>query len=336
MSSKSIEYTNHMEIENFLLELFMKYGYTSYIDNTIYDIIIENKKEKYNIELKFSRNKIRYDKSILEFLDKQKSKGRLSNFILILIGYIDNSLKCEIEEKYNIRVFDINVIITALNPFDDLKDTFISLLPFSLKDTVCAIDFDKYSDIFRTRKFQEPLISETSYVAKLKKLPKGHEYFLQYENLCTEILRCLFKDQLSLWSTQTKSNADLFRFDLICKIKNNTELEFWNILKRFYDTLYVVFEFKNYGERITQSQIYTTEKYLYAKALRRVAIMITREGLDANAKIAQRGVLREDGKLIICLSDEDIIKMIRMKDKGDEPCDYLSDYLDNLLVDLEK
>ena len=65
------------------------------------------------------------------------------------------------------------------------------------------------------------------------------------------------------------------------------------------------------------------------------AVKITREGLDANAKIAQRGVLREDGKLIICLSDEDIIKMIRMKDKGDEPCDYLSDYLDNLLVDLE-
>lgn len=336
MDNKSSEYTNHMAIENCLLELFMKYGYNAYIDNTIYDIIIENKKRRYNIELKISRNKIRYDKLILEFLDKQKAGGRLSNFILILIGYIDNSLKYEIEEKYNIRVFDINVIINALNPFDDLKDTFISLLPFSLKDTVCAIDFDKYSDIFRTRKFQEPLISETSYVDKLKKLPKGREYFSQYEDLCAEILKYLFKEQLSLWNTQAKSNADLFRFDLICKIKNNTELEFWNILKRFYDTLYVVFEFKNYSERITQSQIYTTEKYLYAKALRRVAIIITREGLDANAEIAQRGVLREDGKLIICLSDEDIIKMIRMKEKGDEPCDYLSDYLDNLLVDLEK
>ena len=334
MDNKSSEYTNHMAIENCLLELFMKYGYNAYIDNTIYDIIIENKKRRYNIELKISRNKIRYDKLILEFLDKQKARGRLSNFILILIGYIDNSQKCEIEEKYNIRVFDINVIINALNPFDDLKDTFISLLPFSLKDTVHAIDFNKYSDIFCTKEFQDPLISETSYIDKLKKLPKGREYFSQYEKLCTEILRYLFKEQLSLWSTQTKSNADLFRFDLICKIKNNTELEFWNILKRFYDTLYVVFEFKNYNERITQSQIYTTERYLYAKALRRVAIMITREGLDANAKIAQRGVLREDGKLIICLSDEDIIKMVRMKENGDEPCDYLSDYLDNLLVDL--
>lgn len=336
MDNKSSEYTNHMAIENCLLELFMKYGYNAYIDNTIYDIIIENKKRRYNIELKISRNKIRYDKSLVLFLDKQQSRERLSNFILILIGYIDNALKREIEEKYNIKVFDIDVILNALNPFNDLKDTFISLLPFSLKEIDPSFDFDKYSDIFKLEIIKESTKPELSYISRLIGTPKGHTNFSQYENLCIEILRYLFNEQLSLWRKQEKSFAGLFRFDLICKIKNDTELEFWNILKRFYDTLYVVFEFKNYDQKISQSQIYTTEKYLYAKALRRVAIMITREGLDNNAEIAQRGVLREDGKLIICLSDKDIINMIKMKEKGDEPCDYLSDYLDNLLVDLEK
>ena len=58
--------------------------------------------------------------------------------------------------------------------------------------------------------------------------------------------------------------------------------------------------------------------------------------MDKNAELAQRGVLRENGKLIICLSDADIINMINLKENGDEPCDYLSNYLDELLVDLEK
>lgn len=325
-----------MNVENCLVELFRRYGYISYIDNTIYDIIIEKHNVKYNIELKISNNAFRFDKSITKFLDIQKEKNRLNNYILIIVGYIDKSTKHEIESTYNIRIFDINVIIAALEPFSDLKSTLISLLPFSIKDLDKDNDFSKHSDIFCLANVEKQVVLPSSYIDMLRDIPSGNPSFSKYEDLCIDILKYLFGDQLSLWKKQTKASADLFRFDLICKIKNDTELEFWNILKRFYDTLYVVFEFKNYTDPITQSEIYTTERYLYAKALRRVAIMITRKGLDTNAEIAQRGVLRENGKLIICLSDIDIIQMIQMKENGDEPCDYLSDYLDKMLVDLEK
>jgi len=325
-----------MNIENCLVDLFERYGYISYIDNTIYDIIIEKSEIKYNIELKISNNTFRFDKSIMKFLDIQKEKKRLNNFILIIIGYMDKSTKCEIETLYNIRIFDINVIINAAEPFSDLKSTLISLLPFSIKDIDKDNDFNNHSDIFCLSNIEKQIIPPLSYIDKLRSIQSGKSNFSKYEDLCIDILKYLFGDQLSLWKKQIKSNADLFRFDLVCKIKNDTDLDFWNVIKRFYDTLYVVFEFKNYTKPITQSEIYTTERYLYAKALRRVAIMITRKGLDGNAEIAQRGVLRENGKLIICLSDEDIIEMIKMKENGDEPCDYLSEYLDNLLVDLGK
>lgn len=325
-----------MNIENCLVELFERYGYKSYIGNTIYDIIIEKNEIKYNIELKISNNTFRFDKSIMKFLDIQKGKNRLNNFILIIVGYMDKSIKHEIETSYNIRIFDINVIITAAEPFSDLKSTLISLLPFSVKYIDKDNDFSKHSDIFCLSNIEKQINSPLSYIDKLGSIPSGKSNFSKYEDLCIDILKYLFGDQLSLWKKQTQSNSNLFRFDLICKIKNDTSLDFWNVLKRFYDTLYVVFEFKNYSEPITQSEIYTTERYLYAKALRRVAIMITRKGLDANAEIAQRGVLRENGKLIICLSDKNIIEMIEMKENGDEPCDFLSEYLDDLLVDLEK
>lgn len=44
-----------------------------------------------------------------------------------------------------------------------------------------------------------------------------------------------------------------------------------------------MFEFNNYTEKISQKEIYTTERYLYEKALRSVAIIVSRQGADANA-----------------------------------------------------
>lgn len=46
--------------------------------------------------------------------------------------------------------------------------------------------------------------------------------------------------------------------------------------------------------------------------------------------------MRESGKLIICLSDEIINKLIDMKNNKEDPGDYLEALLDDMLMDLEK
>ena len=46
--------------------------------------------------------------------------------------------------------------------------------------------------------------------------------------------------------------------------------------------------------------------------------------------------MRESGKLIICLSDENINKLIDMKNNKEAPGDYLEVLLDEMLLDLEK
>lgn len=98
----------------------------------------------------------------------------------------------------------------------------------------------------------------------------------------------------------------------------------------------LLFEFKNYTHEITQKEIYTTEKYLYEKALRKVAVIVSRKGPDENANKAARGSLREAGKLIICLSDENINKLIDIKNNSGDPGDFLEALLDDMLMDLEK
>ena len=84
-------------------------------------------------------------------------------------------------------------------------------------------------------------------------------------------------------------------------------------------------------------ELYTTEKYLYEKALRRVAIIISRKGADENALAAVRGSLRESGKLILCLSDRDILELMEIKERNEQPTEaFLGAMLDDLLIHLEK
>lgn len=79
------------------------------------------------------------------------------------------------------------------------------------------------------------------------------------------------------------------------------------------------------------------EKYLYEKALRRVAIIISRKGADENALAAVRGSFRESGKLILCLSDRDILEMMEIKEWKEQPTEaFLGAMLDDLLIHLEK
>lgn len=79
-----------------------------------------------------------------------------------------------------------------------------------------------------------------------------------------------------------------------------------------------------------------TEKYLYDKALRKVAIIISKKGIAENALKAIKGCLREQGKVILPLSDNDILTMLNMYYKEINPTDYLSEKLDKLLIELEK
>ena len=153
---------------------------------------------------------------------------------------------------------------------------------------------------------------------------------------CYKLLKNAFSDDLALWREQQKSNKDLYRFDLLCRIKDGNQKTFWSILERYFNSKYVIFEFKNYSEKITQKEIYTTERYLYAKALRSVAIIVSANGYEENAYWAAKGSLRENGKLIMLFDTKDLIAMNKMKIEQEDPANYLLDRLDDLLLNLEK
>ncbi len=165
---------------------------------------------------------------------------------------------------------------------------------------------------------------------------RGTALSIQYEKLCTKVLKQLFSDDLTLWQEQAKSNDELYRFYLICKIKRDNRKDLWEMAEHHFHSKYIIFEFKNYSGKVTQMEVTTTARYLYTKALRAVAIIVSPNGFSAHADKAARGALREEGKLILPLTNAELVEMLRMQDNGDDPADYLSEKLDALLIDLEK
>ncbi len=60
----------------------------------------------------------------------------------------------------------------------------------------------------------------------------------------------------------------------------------------------------------TWFQVYSTEKYLYEKAKRKVCFLISRKGPTENAVVVCQGAMREDGKLILNLDEDMLIDLI--------------------------
>lgn len=168
----------------------------------------------------------------------------------------------------------------------------------------------------------------------MKEIARGKKYWRNYEITCEKILRYLFPGDLHGWHKQKRTDDGLNRYDFVCRIKPSTE--FWQFITQHLDSRYIVFEFKNYSEKIKQGQILTTEKYLLEKGLRKVGIIFSRKGSDTNATKMAQGAMREHGKLILVLNDDLVCEMLHMKENGDDPSDRPFELADNFLLTLPR
>lgn len=285
------------------------------------------------IESKFYTNNELVEEKIFRFCEKMRPRvGENEGLcILIVANRVEEAAKEKCREDYGIHVWDVANLLWLFADEPDIRNEFVAMLSYTVTELAPQ---RAEPEIFGTaaKKPEGLTLGE-----KLKAVKSGRAQFALYEEVCVEILKYVLGDYLTLWKTQKKTNDDLYRFDLCCKIKHGELQDFFDTVKNFFGTKYIVFEFKNYTEQITQKEIYTTEKYLYEKALRRVAILISRNGADEHAKKAARGCLRESGKLILCLSDADLQELLLIKEKGEvSTAEYLSDMLDEMLLCLEK
>lgn len=330
--------------EEIIANIFKNYNFTTTLtqqtrDNEC-DILASMNNTKYLIEVKFSRTKRIPSSALFDVACHLKiladSDGDILNPsvpVLVVGAKLISDLRKRIED-IGVIVIDIQNLLFLVQDNELLKSELLSILDFSVND---LLPEEPRTQIFKQQ--AEPITPTKTQGELLKERISNWENSIgntAYEDLCFETLNYLFDDELSLWHRQQTSNAELYRFDLICKIKDGEVSGLWYTILQCFNSKYIIFEFKNYTEEITQKEIYTTDKYLYLKALRGVAILVSCKGTSTNANKAIRGTLRENGKLILSISNSDLLEMIDIKMNKGIPADYLYSKFDELLINLEK
>lgn len=178
-----------------------------------------------------------------------------------------------------------------------------------------------------------PDATGTELCGQLRALEAGRPW-RRYEELGMEILQYLFPAGLSGWREQHGTEDGLNRFDCICRIDSDTS--FWKFVVNQVNSRYVLFEFKNYSDPISQGEVLTTEKYLFNKALRTFALVLCRKGASESAAKMARGAMREHGKLILIVDDDDVCEMLHMRERGKDPSDLLFDRVDEFLMSMPR
>jgi hypothetical protein len=326
-------YIKHEKYTNITQRIFEKLGYEiidEYKNNKHdYDLIVQNNNNEYYIEVKVKY----YYESMLQQIRKNKENKNKNN-IVIVYDIIDSKIKKELEKNKETIIIDLSNILYLIDADDDIRSEVLEIIDISTS----KIELIKPRIPFRPiKKSNERIVAD--YVNQLNILASGRGDSSKYEKTCVSIIEYLFKEDVTLGEPQFGTDEGLFRFDMICKIKRNiSEDNFFYMIENFFATKYVIFEFKNYENKIKQGEIFTTEKYLYATALRKVAIIFAREGVDENGQKAIRGILRESGKLILVVNNKELKTMLELKNSNNEkkPLDILTDKLDELLMKLDK
>lgn len=164
----------------------------------------------------------------------------------------------------------------------------------------------------------------------LDQIKTGWSDATNFEKYIMSFLDYVFDEDIANHSGQLCTSNKLHRFDSIARINIKSDTDsFFHIIQHHYNTRYIIFECKNYNRKISQREVYLTTKYLCDTALRNVAILFARKGADKKAHEIRDGILRENKKLIIFLDDNDIISMVKDRNRRNL---ILINKLDDLLM----
>ena len=296
--------------------------------------------EVWAIEVKFYRT-ARAQVSLLESAaSRLASRGIIAGAwkgMLVVSCQLPPALRLTFEEKFSITFVDRADLLNWAAKAPELLDELNSLLESDPNATpgASARHGEPTQTSKRLPEASPPEDTRGSDLCReLRALKRGKTTWSAYEDLCDRILRYLFPNDLHGWHRQKRTDDGLNRFDYVCRIRPTTD--FWQFLLHHLDSRYVLFEFKNYTAKIKQGQILTTEKYLLERGLRRVAIVISRAGAEADAIKMTQGAMREHGKLMLIVDDEKICEMLHMKERGEDPTDRLFELADDFLLALPR
>lgn|GEM_PF-1546543 len=164
---------------------------------------------------------------------------------------------------------------------------------------------------------------------KLAAIPPGKDGWRAYERLCTSALTEIFSPDLGPPDLQNRSADGLDIMDAIFAIRATVAP--WALVRQEYDTRFAVAEFKNYTDPIGQKEVEAIAQYLWPVAKRMFGLLVTRLPPSENALAQRRRQWIESGKMIVILTDEDLMEMAQIREADGQPFDLIDAQLEAFL-----
>ena len=338
--------TESFEFETIVTELLQANGFR--IDRNLsasgiqvpFDLVAIRRDERWAVEVKYyktARAQVRLVRTAAAVLVSGLFANRLKG-LLIISSILPPEVRETLEGEFGIVIASRDELLTWAAKAPHLMDRLNSILESETSAANRLVGRPlEYIDApvpLAAPETPPPPTTGADLCDELRQLPRGRPKWRAYEKLCERILQYLFVDDLHGWHKQKRTDDGLNRFDFICRVRRTTE--FWEFLIDHLGTRYVLFEFKNYAYPIKQGQVLTTEKYLLEKGLRRTGILFTRAGADTDAQKMINGAMREHGKLMLVVHDDQVCEMLHMRDRGEDPSDLLFAIADEFLLALSR
>lgn len=267
------------------------------------------------VEVKFTR---RYRVSIAMLRDASSKAARWKSHaikakpLLVYGATIERSMREWAELEFGIDIWDQDILLSKAG------HSLPTLEQFFQRNGAVWFDSEQSSSEEAARNgaigAPDELVRAKGeeLIEKLRDVPSGKKSAKAYEQICQAIIDYIFIDDLRDVRSQKRTVDGLNFYDLIYRVRPSHP--FWTTLTRDFRARVVLFECKNYGKPIGPMQVFSTERYLSASALRPICFVLSRKPANEHAVQAAYGAMRESGKLLVFLSDDDLEAMLRAKD----------------------
>ena len=150
--------------------------------------------------------------------------------------------------------------------------------------------------------------------ADLRRLSPGHETWPQYQRLVADVIEHLFVPPLAMPRYEAWDGVRRNRRDII--LENSAVDGFWSHVRERYAAEYVVIDAKNFEMPIGKKPVVEIAHYLKAHGCGLFGILATRRGLNKAGHHATRELWISERKLILALSDDDLVEMLTLSGQG--------------------
>jgi hypothetical protein len=166
----------------------------------------------------------------------------------------------------------------------------------------------------------------------LGSIEPGKENWSKYQSLIVGILEFLLCPPLEAPQVELADSDKRNRRDII--FENSSSDGFWRVVRDIYQGHYIVVDAKNYIEPLSKRPVLDISHYLKPYGCGMFSIVVSRKGYGNAGKHAAKEQWIGSKKMIVSLSDEDLLKMLDYKRQNAPPEDIIKKYISDFRVSL--